>query len=427
MKRRIVIIGLDGVPFEMFRDLSGTGVMPNAGRVVREGTFKRMQSSIPDVSCVAWSSIITGKNPAEHGIFGFTDLSRGTYNLRFPNFNDLKSPPFWDLIEGKSVIVNVPSTYPVREMNGVHISGFVSIELEKSVYPESLIARLKEMDYRLDVDSRKAHESMDLFLSDLDKVLEAQIKTYRYLWENFEWQVFMLVFTGTDRLMHFLWEAYEDKNHKYHRDFMAHFQKIDEVIGEINARVNEDDIVLILSDHGFEKLNKDVYISYFLKKEGFLKFKDDKQELSNIDYPAKAFVLDPARIYINIKGKYPCGGVDKQDREGIIKRLEDLFSSLEIDNKKVIRNIYRKEEIYSGPFLEQAPDLILMGNEGFNLKANLKADKPIDRAIFTGKHTQENAFLLLKGFLDKGIMPEFPTVCHVKGLIEKSGIFAGRQ
>src|SRR3989338_8331216 len=126
--------------------------MPNVRDVMLEGQFKKMQSSLPEVSCVAWSSIITGKNPAEHGIFGFTDLFPGTYNLKFPNFNDLKSQPFWNLVDGKSIIINVPSTYPVSEMNGVHISGFVSIELEKSVYPKFLVAKLKEMDYRLDVD-----------------------------------------------------------------------------------------------------------------------------------------------------------------------------------------------------------------------------------------------------------------------------------
>ena len=127
-----------------------------------------MCSSIPEISSVAWPSIITGVNPAEHGIFGFVDMIPDSYKFRFPNFKDLKAQPFWNLCAGQSVIVNVPSTYPVRPMNGVHISGFVSIDFEKSVHPQSLLLELRKMDYRLDVDAQKAHTALDEFLEDVD-------------------------------------------------------------------------------------------------------------------------------------------------------------------------------------------------------------------------------------------------------------------
>jgi len=419
MKNRlIIIIGLDGVPFELLDDLSQKGIMPNTKKLIQEGIFKKMKSSIPEISSVAWSSIITGKNPAEHGIFGFTDLYLNTYKLKFPNFNDLKSSPFWNSVKGKSIIINVPSTYPVKEMNGVHISGFISLKLEKSVYPESLASKLTELDYRFDVDSEKAHKSLELFFSDLNKTLKARIQAYRYLWELEDWQVFMLVFTGTDRLMHFLWDAYENINNKYHTDFLEHFKKIDEVIGEISAKINKEDLLVILSDHGFEKLSKDIYINYFLKKEGFLQFQESPtMTLQRIDYSTKAFALDPARIYINLKNKFPHGSVDVKNRERILKDLQALFSSLEIDNEKIIRNIYRKEEIYSGPFLDEAPDLILLGNQGFNLRGSINPANLTDRSIFTGKHAQRNAFLLLRGNLDKDIIPGEPTVYDVRGII----------
>ena len=417
---RIVIIGLDGVPFGLLKDLSERGIMPNTKDIVLKGTFKRMQSSIPEVSCVAWSSIITGVNPGEHGIFGFTDLFPNTYNLRFPNFTNLQIPPFWTQVHGRSVIMNVPSTYPVVEMNGVHISGFVSIDIEKSVYPRSLITELQKLDYRLDVDSEKAHKSIELFLSDLDKTFGARVRAYRYLWDNQDWQAFMLVFTGTDRLMHFLWDAYEDQSHKYHKDFLEHFQKIDEVIGEIIANLSEGDLLVILSDHGFERIDREIYVNAFLKTEGFLELSAGKDpNLENIDYNTKAFALDPARIYINLKDRYPCGSVDEKDREKILRDLEDSFNSLEVNGRKVVRNTYRKEDIYSGPFLEEAADLILVGNQGFNLRANIKTDKLEGKSIFTGKHTQDNAFLLLVG-IDEDTIPERPTVCDVRGVMERA-------
>jgi predicted AlkP superfamily phosphohydrolase/phosphomutase len=402
---RTVIIGLDGVPFGMLKDFAEADVMPNTGRLIRDGLFTPMRSTIPEISSVAWSSIITGVNPGEHGIFGFVDIHPDSYKMRFPNFSDLKQTPFWGRYRGKSIIMNVPSTYPVGEMNGVHISGFVSIDFEKSVYPKPLIARLKEMDYRLDVDSQKAHNSIELFLEDLDKTLEARILAWRYLWDSEDWQIFMLVFTGTDRLMHFLFDAYEDKSHKYHNDFLNHFHRIDCVIGEICSELTEDDFCLLLSDHGFEMLEKDIYVNHLLSREGFLSFnRNSEPKLANIAAATKAFALDPARIFINQRGKYPAGSVEPTDRNACLKDLKGLFDSLQVDGRRVIRHIYRKEDIYSGPYLDSAADMILIADKGFNLKGSMAAQQLADRGPFTGKHTYQNAFLLIR---DKRAVSDF--------------------
>jgi predicted AlkP superfamily phosphohydrolase/phosphomutase len=419
---KTVIIGLDGVPFGMIQNLADKGTMPNTAKLISEGIFKKMLSSIPEVSSVAWSSMITGKNPAEHNIFGFTDLLPNSYQMTFPNFNDLKASPFWERMEGKSVIINVPSTYPVREMNGVHISGFVSINFEKSVHPRSLVPQLRDMDYRLDVDSEKAHRSMELFLSDVDVTLDARIKAYKYLFDNQDWQTFMLVFTATDRLLHFLWDAYEDKNHKYHTRFLEHFRTIDTAIGEIRSKISDNDLLIMVSDHGFERLDYDIYTNYLLGKEGFLKF-DPPQEmnLKNISEDTKAFVLDPARIYLHRKGRYPRGTVEEGDAEEILGRLDNLFRTLEVDGRKVIKNIYKKQELYSGPYLENAPDMVLVAEKGFNLKGSIKADKLADKAIFTGKHTQHDAFLIVSGLTDNSVIPDVPTVRDVVSIFGNSG------
>ena len=421
MDARTIIIGLDGVPFGMIEDFTKNGVMPNTAELLAQGLFKKMESSIPEVSSVAWSSMITGTNPGQHGTFGFMDLFPDSYKMKFQNYNDLKQPPFWDQWDGKSIIINVPSTYPVREMNGVLISGFVSIDFAQSIYPPSLVPLLRDLDYRLDVDARKAHTSMDLFLEDVDKTLTARIEAYRYLWSNYDWQTFMLVFTGTDRLMHFLWDAYEDKNHKYHNYFLDHFRKIDHAVGEIVSQARPDDLLVMHSDHGFERLDYDIYPSHLLAENGFLQFKDGQErELNNICYGTKAFVLDPARIHLNFKGKYPAGSVDQADAETILLELESLFAGLEVEGREVIRDVYRKEHIYSGACMDSAPEMVLVANEGFNLKAGVKSDKIASKAIFTGKHTQDTAFLLIKGLADETIVGEAPKVSDIKLIIEKS-------
>ncbi len=406
-KKRIIIIGLDGVPFGLLQSLAASGLMPNIQKIISAGTFSKMQSSLPEISSVAWSSIITGKNPAEHGIFGFTDLTPNSYNLRFPNYSSLKAASFWEDSKFESVIINVPSTYPVRPMKGVHISGFVSIDLERSVYPSSLVPKLKELGYCLDVNSELAHQSLDLFLEDLDKSLEARIRTYQHLWDYCNWDKFMLIFTGTDRLMHFLWEAYEDRSHKYHNAFLDHFKRIDQVIGEIQTKLKDSDRLIILSDHGFEGLDKDIYINYFLSQENFLNFQSGKEpSLANLDYSSKAFSLDPARIYIHSKGKYPQGSVSLADRGKVIKDLTEAFYSLSLEGKKIIDKVYSKEEIYHGPFLDQAPDLVLMSKPRFNLKSSFNFSKLASKGPFSGKHTFADAFLLINHSETAAVLPD---------------------
>ncbi|MFX0132356.1 MAG: alkaline phosphatase family protein [Candidatus Hodarchaeota archaeon] len=420
-QKKSVIIGLDGVPYRLINYLSDNETMLETKRIVKKGIFKHMESSIPEISCVAWSSIITGKNPGKHGIFGYTDIPIGTYRLSFPNFNNLKAEPFWQKKRhGKSIIINVPSTFPAKPLNGVHISGFVSLDLERSVYPKSLIPKLTALDYQIDVDSSKAHKSIDLFLNDLDKTLKARIAAFRYLWKEKDWDTFMLVFTGTDRLSHFLWDAYEDENHEYHTAFLEHFRQIDDVIGEIADELNEDDLLLILSDHGFELLEKEVNINYILRENRFLNLKPDaKRGYADIDRDTRAFALEPARIYLNLESKFPRGSVKKNEYDILIEDLISIFKALELNGKKIIKNIFRKEEIYRGPFLNQAPDLVLIPDRGFDLKASLKATELYTESIFKGKHTQHDAFLLVNKSLEKNAIPDKLTVSDICGIIDK--------
>jgi len=83
-----------------------------------------------------------------------------------------------------------------------------------------------------------------------------------------------------------------------------------------------------------------------------------------------------------------------------------------------VERIYRKEEIYEGPLLEQAPDLVLLGSRGVNFKAGLRSEKLGESSVLAGKHTQPDAFLLVHNCPEHRI-PSNPTVCDVLGVIEE--------
>ncbi len=174
---KIVVIGLDGVPYSLLNYYISHGVMPKFKDVVASGTLLTMRSTLPEVSSVAWTSFMTGKNPAEHGIFGFMEVDPHTYQYHFPNFHSLKAPPFWEDLKLKTVAFNIPQTYPARATNGILVSGFVALDLKKAVYPCRVYDYLRSIDYRLDVDCQLAVQSPDAFFKDLFKTFEKSMKT----------------------------------------------------------------------------------------------------------------------------------------------------------------------------------------------------------------------------------------------------------
>ena len=421
MKNKTVLIGLDGAPYGLVSDLANRGVMPNFQALKAQAVFAKMQAPLPAISSVSWSSIITGQNPGSHGIFGFTDLAPRSYDLVFPNFNDLQAPAFWQKYpKTKQVVLNAPSTYPVKTMNGVHIAGFISPDLQQAVFPAKYLPKLAELKYEIDVDSELAHQSTERFLENLFQVNQARIAAYRYFWQEIDWDIFWLVFTGSDRLGHFLFNAYTSPNHQYHTNFLDYFKQVDAVIGEIAERLAPEDGLLIFSDHGMAENKANVNVNYFLQANGFLQLDKSPVEFYNqISPQSVAFALEPGRIYLNKKGKYPNGRVKEAQEENILQELSDGFSQLEFQGQRIIERVCRKEQIYSGPELSRAPDLVLDEKPGFRLRAGLNKNELFDKDIFTGTHTANDAFLLVKPPQGIDLSLLNPKVEDIVGILEK--------
>jgi predicted AlkP superfamily phosphohydrolase/phosphomutase len=402
-RNRAVVFGLDGVPYTMLQDMLQKNLIPNMARIFNKGYFGRMEVCIPEISSVSWSSFMTGKQSGEHGIFGFIDLEKNTYQLTFPNHAQLKSPAIWEDLakEGKqSVVINMPSTYPAKEINGVLVSGFVAVDMNKAVYPKTLISKLKEKEYRIDIDLIRARGDMTFLFKELDETLIAREKAAHFLWNDLDWDLFLLVVTGTDRLMHYLFDAYLDENHPWHASFLEYYRKVDAFVGRIYDRFMEldnkagENTFYMLSDHGFTRIETEVYLNRWLSENGYLKYKPEKPEtIMDIGPGSLAFAIDPSRIYINLKDKYPFGTVDSEDYERNRMELKDKLMQLTFDgSQQVVKQIYLKEELYHGPYLDMAPDLVLLSNHGFDLKGRVNTDQVFKRTDLVGMHTQDDAF-----------------------------------
>ncbi len=398
MDKKVVILGLDGVAYTFLVALMRKGYMPNLASIVRDGTFIQIETTIPDISCTAWTSFMTGRDPGGHGIFGFTDVCPYTYGTYFTNSMHISCECLWDSLArfGKRcVILNVPATYPARPINGVLIAGFVAPDLEMAVYPKAAYEYLKGIEYRLDVDTRKAADSRDHLIQELNETLEKRIQAIWHFWESEQWDLFMAVLTETDRINHFCWDAWEDERHPYHWVFIDYYKQVDRFLGTLYDRFldlssSSPACFTMISDHGFTKAKAEVYLNYWLKEVGLLASDSSK----NIVNATMTFALDQGRIYINRCARgYSDGTTTYQKLQ--LELLDNLWQLKQ--EAPFLKGVFCKEDIYSGPLVERAPDLILLPKPGFILKGGLAGDALLGHSPVTGTHTQDDAFFFISG------------------------------
>ncbi len=393
------VLGLDGVSYSMVVKLIERGVFKNFSLMLKEGALSPMASAIPEISSVSWTTFMTGKNPAGHGIFGFSELKPYSYEIKFTNFLDVKSKTIFDTLAelGKRVIaLNLPFTYPAKRVPGILVSGFFATDLKKAVWPRELFPYLEKKGYEIDIDISKGRKDRSYLCEALFKSLRKRVEVALDFIAKEPFSLFIFVITGTDRINHFLYNSFDDEKSPYHRDFLEYYQFVDECIGIFSERARYLGMpLIILSDHGFCHIKSEFYINSWLFQKGYLRFsKFPPKTLEDISYGTVAFALDPGRIYINLKGKYPRGTVPESIYFKAVDRIISDLYDLEFERgEKVLCDVYFKDEIYKGPFLKDAPDIVVLSNQGFDVKSRLTIDL-FGKRDFEGMHTRE-AFLFL--------------------------------
>jgi predicted AlkP superfamily phosphohydrolase/phosphomutase len=267
-----------------------------------------------------------------------------------------------------------------------------------------MVDDFKKFNYMIDIDTVKCKDNLPLLIEELDYSLKTREKALDYLWNEIDWDYFEMVITGTDRLHHYLWTAYQNFQDPYHLEFIKYYQKVDALVGKIYSRfieksncVDAEDCFFILSDHGFTGIKQEFNINLWLAKEGYLNFEISEPEfLGQMTSGSKAFAIDPGRIYINLEGKFPKGCVRFSDAKVLCEEIATKLESLECFGEKVVRKVFTREDIYSGPMANYSSDLIVLTNYGYDVKGTVRKRTVFDRTSFVGMHTWDDAFFWSK-------------------------------
>ena len=472
-KGKVLIIGFDGATFNLIKPMINE--LPNFKKIMKNGVYGNLKSTIPPISAPAWTSFMTGKNPGKHSIFYFNDFDLSKKEIgSLVDATKIDGERFWDIIgnHNKKVgIINITVTYPPKKVNGFMISGCLTPSKKIFTYPPELEDELE--DYVIDVkiskimsDSSFGKLDKKQFNRELRNVAKNRLKNTLKLM-NKNWDLFIVMFRILDLAQHFFWDD---------KDFLKSQYKIaDNILGKIMKKankINKNTSVIVVSDHGFRsKTYKNVHLNDWLKRNGFLKTKgiiggtiikkwiakvlqslglldiawkiipkkmtrETFYEDKNIDWSKTKANLSPTSfayswigIDINIKGRGKDGVVETgKEYENLRNELIEKLSKLRDikTGKKVIEKIFRREEIYSGKYMDIASDLILKFKFPYKGEKSIGNSRLITESIktnLTGEHEINGIFLAYGLEIKKGeeiksaeIIDIAPTVLHMFGL-----------
>ena len=468
MKKKVIVIGIDGGDFKVINPLIKRGILPNIKKIMDNSSSGMLQSSVLPSSEQAWSSFSSGCNNGKHGIYSYMQRPNKGYNFKLVDGSFFKGKRFWDILSNhgkKSIIINVTATYPPQPINGVLVTGRLTpnnnveytypsnIKREISKIAPNYITRIPRPKHSKD----NVKKMMD-YVDCVGRKIEERGKVAKYLMNNHEWDLFMLTFDYTDDIQHLFWSEFFDSNSNYKDVIPKIYKKIDNEIGRILSDTENDSIVILMSDHGFAELKRRINFNVFLKKHGYLiqnkekinnlfhkilkighklipnKFEDIIKKYffssifamtySNVNWQrTKAFTVGSGGICINLKDREHRGIVDKDEyekiRDEIIEKLKTLKDPK--TGKPIIKEVFKREEIYKGNYVKDSPDIVNLLIDGY--KADLFRTKGqifSDEGIATGNHSFYGFFAITGKGIKKvkhdkiyNIMDLAPTILHL--------------
>lgn len=440
MSARTVIIGVDGATYDLLDPLMAEGLMPNLARVIGNGARAILKSTIHPLTPPAWTTLMTGVSPGNHGIYDFikVDRSASVPSYTLATSEDLRAPTMWDIASarGKRVTtMNYPVMFPARPIEGVVIPGYVPWSyLSRAIHPRSMAKRLKELGVfkaaEMSTDWQHERKAVQGLGEDqLDDWVQFHITRER------RWQATLLavmeedpcdltaiLFDGVDRIQHLCFHLIDPKTRGDYATpeaeatrklVLQYFNELDGFIGEIIAKAGPDARTFIVSDHGFCRAGTRIfYANTWLEQQGWLAWKpdtplddqgrmalDENTEASTlIDWAGtKAYALSSSSNAIFIRQAKAPGeaGVQPGDyaafRAELVQKLLDLTDPE--TGKKVVAEVFLRETAFPGAFMQDAPDITLRLHD-YSFLSVLRAHQPCaSRRVPYATHHPDGIFI----------------------------------
>ncbi|MDK2955265.1 MAG: hypothetical protein PWQ57_761 [Desulfovibrionales bacterium] len=397
-RKRLVLLGLDGLPLDLAKRLSDQ--LPHIGRLAEAPEARTVAAELPELSPVNWTSLYTAAGPEEHGVFGFTRLHPVSYATAVADFDQVRIDTIFDKLgrQGlRSKVINLPNTYPARPIPGMLVSGFVAHDLNKAVHPPFLAPALRSQGYILEADTDRAALRPEGLLQRLLASLRSRIRAFEMLFKDRDFDLFVVVFTETDRLFHFLYPAVADASHPLHGGCMEFMRELDAAVGRVLAAYDSlpgPKRLMAAADHGFTELRVEADLNAWLRQAGLLSFTRPVQnpwDFEAVSAASAALALDPGRIYLHTAQRFGRGRLNPQEAARAAEDIRTGLMELRYQGERVMERVWTREELYNGPCFDMAPDLVCQPNPGFDLKAKTDRTEVFGHFGRLGTHTVRGA------------------------------------
>lgn len=374
---KICVLGLDCAAPEI---VFGEQRLHNLRSLMQRGTWGRLESVIPPITVPAWMCLSTSQDPGSLGVYGFRNRVNHTYSgLGVADSSSIQTPAIWDYLaeEGKrSIIVGVPPGYPPRKINGISVGCFLTPDsaANEFTHPPEIKKEITDLvgHYPTDVAGFRTDDKAWL-QEQIFSMSHKHWKVVRHLITEKEWDYFHYVDIGLDRVHHGFWDSY-DKQHIHYRPgnpfesvIPDYYLWLDQQIGEITQLLDKDTVLLVVSDHGAQRLDGGFAVNEWLIREGLLVLNEQPTQVTpfaklKVNW-AKTKVWSEggyyARVFFNVEDREPRGIIPASEYESFRDEMKQRFEALSDDKGRPLNSlVFKPQEIYKN-VRNVAPDLIV--------------------------------------------------------------------